>query len=181
MIFLVKLWRVPKYKSFLTALTLCGYTSFMFGWHVHEKAVLLVLVPLSLLAAENHAYFRTFVLASTAGVVSLFPLLFTPAEQVIQVVYSVLWAIMVFGPLQQRLYEFPRSLPAVVVGFLETTYLWGFVLLETVVTFCPMLAKLVTQNPEQWEFLPLMLTSLYCAVGLIWAYARLSFLYITSK
>ena len=46
MIFLVKLWRLPKYKSFLTALTLCGYTSFMFGWHVHEKAVLLVLVPL---------------------------------------------------------------------------------------------------------------------------------------
>ena len=26
-------------------------------------------------------------------------------EQVIQVVYSLLWAIMVFGPLQQRLYE----------------------------------------------------------------------------
>jgi alpha-1,3-glucosyltransferase len=105
---------------------------------------------------------------------------------------------MVFGPLQQRLYEsvifsrrfwqanglcsrFPRSLPAVVVGFLETSYLWGFLLLETVVTLCPMLAKVVTQNPEQWEFLPLMLTSLYCAVGLIWAYARLSFLYITSK
>ncbi|KAN0127476.1 Glycosyl transferase [Lactarius tabidus] len=181
MIFLIKLWRVPKYKSFLTALTLCGYTSFLFGWHVHEKAVLLVLVPLSLLAAENHAYFRTFVLASTAGVASLFPLLFTPAEQVIQVVYSLLWAIMVFGPLQQRLYEFPRTLPGVVIGFLETTYLWGFLLLEAVVTLCPILAKHITQNPEQWEFLPLMLTSLYCAVGLIWAYARLSFLYITSK
>jgi hypothetical protein len=33
----------------------------------------------SLLAAENYAYFRTFMIASTAGVVSLFPLLFTPA------------------------------------------------------------------------------------------------------
>ena len=69
----------------------------MFGWHVHEKAVLLVLVPLrymservvlslltlyvqySLIAAENHVYFRTFLLASCAGVFSLFPLLFTPA------------------------------------------------------------------------------------------------------
>jgi alpha-1,3-glucosyltransferase len=45
-VFLVKLWRTPTYRSFLTALTLCGYTSFMFGWHVHEKAILLVLVPL---------------------------------------------------------------------------------------------------------------------------------------
>lgn len=33
----------------------------------------------SLLAAENNAYFRTFRLASVAGIFSLFPLLFTPA------------------------------------------------------------------------------------------------------
>lgn len=45
-VYLVKLWRAPTYKSFVTALTLCGWTSFMFGWHVHEKAILLVLVPL---------------------------------------------------------------------------------------------------------------------------------------
>ncbi|KAH9999354.1 glycosyl transferase [Russula vinacea] len=154
-VFLVKLWRTPTHKSFLTALTLCGYTSFMFGWHVHEKAILLVL---------NYAYFRTFMIASTAGVVSLFPLLFTPAEQIIEVLYSLLWAIVVFGPLQQRLYEFPRSLPAV---------MW--------VHWRRLFMGAIGQGPEKWEFLPLMLTSLYCALGLIWAYARLSFLYLTSK
>ncbi|GJJ07260.1 hypothetical protein Clacol_001460 [Clathrus columnatus] len=79
LVFLAKLWFVPTYKSFLTALTLCGYTSFMFGWHVHEKAVLLILVPLSLLAAESHEFFRTFLIASLAGIYGLFPLLFTPA------------------------------------------------------------------------------------------------------
>jgi alpha-1,3-glucosyltransferase len=78
-VFLVKLWLTPTYKSFLTALTLCGYASFMFGWHVHEKAVLLILIPLSLLAAERQAYFRTFIIASVSGIISLFPLLFTPA------------------------------------------------------------------------------------------------------
>ena len=35
----------------------------------------------SLLAADNHAYFRTFVIASIAGIYSLFPLLFTPAGE----------------------------------------------------------------------------------------------------
>lgn len=33
----------------------------------------------SLLAADNQAHFRTFVLTSVAGIFSLFPLLFTPA------------------------------------------------------------------------------------------------------
>ena len=45
-LWLIKLWRVPTYKSFVTALSLSGWTSFLFGWHVHEKAVLLVLIPL---------------------------------------------------------------------------------------------------------------------------------------
>lgn len=43
---LVPLWRRPDYRNFLKAITACGISSFMFGWHVHEKAVMLVLVPL---------------------------------------------------------------------------------------------------------------------------------------
>lgn len=107
-IFMFKLWKTPTYKSFLCALTLCGYVSYMFGWHVHEKAILLVLVPLrcvqhslvtflaqnfslySLLASESHALFRTYVLASVAGVFSLFPLLFTPAGERVIVAESIL-------------------------------------------------------------------------------------------
>ena len=112
----------------------------MFGWHVHEKAILLVLVPFrfascllqvcrrfspfvfSLLAADNHAYFRTFVIASVAGIYSLFPLLFTPAgeshsysrlflftsvtETPIPLIYSLLWAALVVRPLSKRVYEY---------------------------------------------------------------------------
>jgi alpha-1,3-glucosyltransferase len=112
----------------------------MFGWHVHEKAVLLVLVPFrfascllqvsrpfspfifSLLAADNHAYFRTFTIASIAGIYSLFPLLFTPAgesrfycriflltsvtETPIKLIYPLLWAALVILPLSKRVYEY---------------------------------------------------------------------------
>jgi hypothetical protein len=78
----------------------------------------------SLLAAENHAYFRTFLLASCAGVFSLFPLLFTPAgrpffcatatcfkltriscaETFVKIVYSAIWAFFVFNPLNRQVY-----------------------------------------------------------------------------
>ncbi|EPT02747.1 hypothetical protein FOMPIDRAFT_128814 [Fomitopsis schrenkii] len=189
-VYLIKLWRAPTYKSFVTAVTLCGWTSFMFGWHVHEKAILLVLVPLSLLAADNHAYFRTFMIASAAGVFSLFPLLFTPAETLVKVVYSTLWATLTFAPLHSRVYEFPKSLPFVIIDGLEKLYLAGFPLLQLFAIVFPALTGRrggtsppsggdpVEPSTGALEFLPLMLTSVYCAIGLVWAFLRLSVIYI---
>ncbi|CAG8545554.1 11103_t:CDS:2 [Dentiscutata erythropus] len=42
---LAKLWRYPNFKNFIGSTILCGYSSFLFGWHVHEKAVLLIMIP----------------------------------------------------------------------------------------------------------------------------------------
>ncbi|KAJ7276314.1 glucosyltransferase [Mycena haematopus] len=182
---LTKLWFTPTYKSFLTALTLCGYASFLFGWHVHEKAVLLVLVPLSLLAAERHAYFRTFILASVAGVFSLFPLIFTPGESMVKVLYSALWILFVYLPLTRRVYEFPRSL-----SFLFVTLFPVLVARQQKIAVEPISTCISTTDftcPEPsphaagvaaMEFLPLMLTSVYCAIGLVWGFCRLMFIYL---
>ncbi|KAF8222763.1 glycosyltransferase family 57 protein [Tricholoma matsutake] len=196
-IWLIKLWISPTYKSFLTALTLCGYTSFLFGWHVHEKAVLLILVPLSLLAAERQAYFRTFVMASVAGIFSLFPLLFTPGESVVKVLYSILWITFVYATLRRRVYEFPRSLVLVIIDGLEKLYIAGFPLLLAFITLFPVLTQrpnskmdvYVSSEEFSWvettgsamEFLPLMLTSVYCAVGLVWGFLRLMFIYLNEE
>ncbi|KAF9263510.1 glycosyltransferase family 57 protein [Marasmius fiardii PR-910] len=185
---LVKLWLKPTYKSFLTALTLCGYTSFLFGWHVHEKAILMVLVPLSLLAAERQAYFRTFILASVAGVFSLFPLLFTPAESIIERVYSIAWLIFTYLPISKRVYEFPKSFSYVLLDIIEKIYLVGFIFLQLFVALFPLAVSWwkgsnvdsETRNSSTagMEFLPLMATSVYCAIGLVWAYIRLIFVYV---
>ncbi|KAK0468323.1 glycosyltransferase family 57 protein [Desarmillaria tabescens] len=189
-IVLLKLWSNPTYKSFLTALTLCGYASYLFGWHVHEKAVLLVLVPLSLLAAERQAYFRTFMIASVSGIFSLFPLLFTPAESLIEVIYSALWLLFVYQPLSRRVYELPKSLFFVILDILEKLYLAGFFLLQLFVTFYPMITAYTQDcgpssdipcddsSLARMEFLPLMTTSVYCAVGLVWGFLRLVYIYL---
>jgi alpha-1,3-glucosyltransferase len=199
-IWLIKLWRSPTYKSFLTALTLSGWTSFLFGWHVHEKAVLLVLIPLSLLAAESQAYFRTFVLASVAGVFSLFPLIFTPSESVVKVIYSIIWIAAVYVPLNRRIYEYPKSIVYAIIDSLEKVYLAGFPLLllfvsmfpylqtqsESAVNACISSDTFVCSDPQfksgpkssVLEFLPLMATSIYCALGLVWSFMRLGFIYL---
>ncbi|RPD67057.1 glycosyltransferase family 57 protein [Lentinus tigrinus ALCF2SS1-6] len=194
-IYMGKLWTNTSYKSFVTALTLCGFTSYMFGWHVHEKAILLVLVPLSLLAAESNAYFRTFEIASIAGIYSLFPLLFTPAETVVKIVYSALWVLFVLRPIHRQVYQFPRTVTFVVIDFLERLYLAGFPLLQIFVTLFPLFARRrgaangsVSEHSDgeesgtsPLEFLPLMVTSVYCAVGLVWAFIRLSVIYLARK
>ncbi|KAG1806920.1 glycosyltransferase family 57 protein [Suillus plorans] len=177
MVYLIKLWSAPTYKSFVAALTLCGYASYMFGWHVHEKAILLVLVPLTLLASENYAYYKTFVIASVAGIFSLFPLIFTPAETLLKIVYSVIWGAMILYPLHKQLYEFPSSLPWVLLESFENAYLYGFAFLQAFVTLFPLMTG---GNPDT-EFLPLMATSVYCAMGLIWSFIRLSTLYIIEQ
>ncbi|KAI9894763.1 MAG: glycosyl transferase [Vezdaea aestivalis] len=42
---LIRLFQKPTWEMFIGAVTLCGYASFLFGWHVHEKAILLVIIP----------------------------------------------------------------------------------------------------------------------------------------
>lgn len=45
-VYLTKLWFDPTYKRFLDSLVLAAMTSFLCGWHVHEKAALMFLIPL---------------------------------------------------------------------------------------------------------------------------------------
>lgn len=91
---LLKLFVQPTWDNFVGAITLCGYASFLFGWHVHEKAILLVIIPFSLLALKDRRYLGAFRPLAVAGHVSLFPLLFTAMEFPTKVVYTIFWLIV---------------------------------------------------------------------------------------
>lgn len=68
-----------------------------------------------------------------------------------------------------------------IIDGLEKLYLAGFPLLQLFATVFPVLTGGRGDTSSALEFLPLMLTSVYCAIGLVWAFLRLSVIYIRQQ
>ncbi|KAL2414896.1 Dolichyl pyrophosphate Glc1Man9GlcNAc2 alpha-1,3-glucosyltransferase [Exophiala dermatitidis] len=158
---LTKLWLTPSWEAFVGAITLCGYASFLFGWHVHEKAILLVIIPFSLLAVKDRSYLASFRPLAVAGHVSLFPLIFTAAEFPVKVAYTVAWLIIF-------LYTFDRLAPAPArrrVFLLDRFALLYIAVAVPLIIYCSLVHRMVFG--EKYEFLPLMFISTYSAIGVV--------------
>ncbi|EER42082.1 glucosyltransferase Alg8 [Histoplasma capsulatum var. duboisii H88] len=172
---LAKLWLQPDWDTFLGAVTLCGYAAFLFGWHVHEKAILLVLIPFSLLALRDRRFFSAFRPLAVAGHVSLFPLLFTAAESPLKIVYTVFWLVLVLS-------AFERLAPAPVrprVFLLDRfSILYDSVAIPLVV-YCSFVHGVVFGG-GRYEFLPLMFTSSYAALGVVGSWVGFMVVYFTA-
>ncbi|XP_031582566.2 probable dolichyl pyrophosphate Glc1Man9GlcNAc2 alpha-1,3-glucosyltransferase isoform X1 [Oreochromis aureus] len=151
-------------QGFLRCLLLCALGCFMFGWHVHEKAILIAILPLSILAVESREDAGIFLILTTTGHYSLFPLLFTPAELPIKVALMLMFTIFSFTALR-KLHSSQGSL----LHPLEVIYLLGLV---AVAIACEVVFPLSPWQ-QRLPFLPLLVTSVYCAVGVCYAFLRL--------
>ena len=172
---LTKLWPKPSWESFVGALTLCGYASFLFGWHVHEKAILLVIIPFSLLAIKDRSYLASFRPLAVAGHVSLFPLLFTAAEFPIKVTYTISWLIIF-------LYTFDQLAPAPSrrrVFLLDRFALLYIVISVPLMAYCSLLHPVVFG--DRYEFLPLMFISTYSAIGVLGSWLGFMVCYLAER
>jgi len=158
---LLKLFKKPTWDTFIGSVTLCGYASFLFGWHVHEKAILLVIIPFTLIALKDRRHFGAFKPLAVAGHVSLFPLLFTPAEFPIKTVYTIFWLVL-------TLIVFDRLAPASSkprVFFLDRFSTLYIAVSIPLIAYCSIFHSLIFG--KSYEFLPLMFTSSYSAVGVV--------------
>ena len=157
---LVKLFKQPTPQQFLRSVTAAAFTSFLIGYHVHEKAILVILVPYALLVFSDVQSAKDYLFLSVLGTYSLFPLLFEPQEFLIKV--TILLMVHSFMFLTLR-----RIYPELNLNKFEKSYLYGlvghFVLAEVIIPI--FLSHL--------EFLPLLLYSAYCSVGIMYSYAKL--------
>lgn len=89
---LVALWRRPQGAGELArAVVLSLLSSFVWGYHVHEKAILMVLVPMAINAARSRADASTFLFMAAVGHHSLFPLLHQPREWPLKVAIAFVY------------------------------------------------------------------------------------------
>ncbi|KAI9678930.1 MAG: glycosyl transferase [Trizodia sp. TS-e1964] len=171
---LVKLFFRPRWDTFIGAITLCGYASFLFGWHVHEKAILLVIIPFSLLALKDRRYLGAFRPLAVAGHVSLFPLLFTPSEFPIKTGYTVFWLVAFLIAFNRLAPASPR--PRV---FLFDRFSLLYIAISIpLILYCSLVHQLVFG--AKYEFLPLMFTSAYSALGVLASWLGFFVVYFTS-
>ncbi|CAG8462552.1 19856_t:CDS:2 [Cetraspora pellucida] len=118
---LTKLWRYPNFKNFIGSVILCGYSSFLFGWHVHEKAILLIMIP--------------------------------------------------FGKSESR--TAPKPVTSKFAYLLENVYITGFVILQ----FFTGVVHQIAFGDGKYQFLPLLATSVYCAIGIVYSWIRFTVIY----
>jgi alpha-1,3-glucosyltransferase len=170
---LIKLFFDPTWDTFIGAVTLCGYASFLFGWHVHEKAILLVIIPFSLLALKDRRYLGAFRPLAVAGHVSLFPLLFTAAEFPIKTVYTIFWLVLF-------LLAFDRLAPASEgkrIFLFDRFSLLYITVSIPLIAYCSLLHGIIFG--KSFEFLPLMFISSYSAVGVVGSWIGFLVVYFT--
>uniref|UniRef100_A0A7S1TDF2 Alpha-1,3-glucosyltransferase n=1 Tax=Compsopogon caeruleus TaxID=31354 RepID=A0A7S1TDF2_9RHOD len=171
-------------------LHIVGYSSlcfFMFGWHVHEKAILLTLIPFICSAflrpamdekgvTDSLAWIhplpgRDLLLFAAVSYASLLPLLYFPAESGVKLSLCLMSILLIYNFLPDFDTSTSRKWNSV-----EMTYLGGLIVVECYTEVGGLHHYLFGR--DFLHFLPLLLRSLYCAVGVsyIWVKSTISLL-----
>ncbi|XP_051132385.1 probable dolichyl pyrophosphate Glc1Man9GlcNAc2 alpha-1,3-glucosyltransferase [Andrographis paniculata] len=171
---LIKAWRNPQPKMVSRWVSYAYTCGFLFGWHVHEKASLHVVIPLASTSLTSMKDAKHYFFLSIVSCYSLFPLLFESQEYPIKATLLLLHAVLMFLGFSSH---FPESTSGHVkgsetksgtpfyIGWLGKSYLLGLLIVEMWGQF---LHRIVFS--DRLPFLPLMMISVYCALGMIYSW-----------
>lgn len=156
---------------FVKSVIICSFSSYMFGWHIHEKAILLITLPLISFAMLNRNDAKTFLIVSTVGNFSLFPLLNKEFETPTKILLLLMYTFYSFKCLEVVYFNSKKQgkFNVSILNDIESIYLFGLILVQLFYSF----GDLHFQFLQRFQFLPLMLTSFYCSLGLIYGWFKL--------
>uniref|UniRef100_A0A7S2WKC5 Alpha-1,3-glucosyltransferase n=1 Tax=Mucochytrium quahogii TaxID=96639 RepID=A0A7S2WKC5_9STRA len=178
---LKRVWNFPHLSLFLPAYVYCMTCAFMFGFHVHEKSVLMIVVPLTLASCDSTMDARLYLLMSWIAHVSLIPLLETPDLKALKPVLLCVHCFASYVALDQyhimarkarRIRPEPNG-GGVSLGKGDRRYFIGLAMvyffaevLHPILPFLSLLWPEFEMMHDKYAFLPRMVISLYCATGM---------------
>ena len=160
----------------------------MLGYHVHEKAILTAIVPMTLLAPYSRRAARLYIRMCTFGLFGILPLLFRPEELLLKVFLCIAWMCGAIFILEEGVHpcflqdDTNQHDGSSLVGgqegrtvsrsFLTSVDLISYAILGTVLLFMEVIHPIAFMPIGRMEFLPLMATSVICATGLAWCWVE---------
>lgn len=136
----------------------------MLGYHVHEKAIMTAIVPLTLLSTTSVENARLFIRTCMFGLFGLFPLLFQPEELLIKLFLYLTWMLLATCGLESLLFKSGKE------TLLTNIDMVTIIVLMCVFVFMEIIHPVVFMPSGRLEFLPLMTTSVVCAFGLMYSW-----------
>ncbi|GME86306.1 unnamed protein product [Ambrosiozyma monospora] len=178
---LIPLFIQPTYERFLGSLSLCAWASFLFGWHVHEKAILLVIIPLSFIVAQDRKLLPCYQALTTSGYVSLFPLLYGSKEWLFKVLFTFVWCVVFHNSFNEvcqfsKTILYSKRMQVYILDRLNLLYVFAFVPVVLTISLIQ-LESGYFEILKKFQFLQLMIYSVYCAIGVISSWNWFTWLY----
>ncbi|CUM47904.1 Dolichyl pyrophosphate Glc1Man9GlcNAc2 alpha-1,3-glucosyltransferase [Debaryomyces fabryi] len=179
---LIPLFLQPTFRRFMGSLTLCGFASFLFGWHVHEKAVLVIIFPMTFLVSRDKDLLGPFNLLVSCAYTSLFPLIFTCDEWLIKITYTLLWYIVYYFSLKKvvRLPKTNGGYGKVILDRVNNGYILGLVPIISIVSLMDLFEHKF-EILRKLQFMKLLIISIYCGIGIISSWNGFSWLYFVDE
>ncbi|KAM3242952.1 hypothetical protein ACQJBY_055130 [Aegilops geniculata] len=173
---LVKAFANPQSKHIIRWVAYACSCGFMFGWHVHEKASLHFTIPLALIAMDSLDDVRHYFLLSIVSCYSLFPLLFEDQEYPIKVLLLLTYGALMWvgfsshfaanpAPGGKKLDASDSIVEKKFTGWISLGYLLGMFAIE-------FWSRLFHHHVfgDRLPFLPLMIVSVYCGIGMMYSW-----------
>lgn len=151
----------------------------MVGYHVHEKAIMTSIIPMTLLAMSDCNTARLYIRTCTFGLFGILPLLYRVDELLVKVTLYIGWLCMMIYILEMIHLDNENidnestkskdksTMPKTRRTLLTKVDIISFILLACILLFMEIIHPLIFMPNGQMEFLPLLLTSVTCAIGLV--------------
>lgn len=191
---LIKIYKYPMKELFIYGLIYCQLCSYYFGWHVHEKAILTCLIPMtyynyiiimiiiiihSLLCCDSSFDSSLYMLLNTIGAVTIAPLLFPLQEKItvffllftsVPLIYFILNCYMKYKQREKYNHKLLLYRNYSQIGIYYDKKIIVAYLGEFCVFIYYLISDYIPFMNKRYPFLPLLLISVYNSILLLFSF-----------